>query len=172
MKCWVNIGKGWKGQFVSHLSNALYNLIWSIKFWHQLLMAFSFERCLLIGMETKEHLIPFFKGTLWAMLIYLLLHAILSHSQIFLKWAENASWLWRILSTACTLEVPSKFEAIEGGCWPYRTSYGVILVASYKWYYAIIWQEETVVPTKATFLMQNISNRFWHFLTTYIYPYI
>ena len=54
-------------------------------------MASSFKIFVFIRLETKEHLVSFFKLILKVMLVYLLLHVILNHCKFSLSVASMAS---------------------------------------------------------------------------------
>jgi hypothetical protein len=58
----MDFGSNQKGQFVSHITNTLDDLVGSIKIRCQFVMSLSFERGFLIRLEPEKHLITFLKN--------------------------------------------------------------------------------------------------------------
>jgi hypothetical protein len=52
----MDFGSSRKGQFVSHITNMLDDLVGSIKLRCQFFMSLSFERCFLVRLEPEKHL--------------------------------------------------------------------------------------------------------------------
>jgi hypothetical protein len=90
------------------------------------------EGILLVRLQAKKHLIPFFKLTFRATLICLLLHAICAMTKFSLRVQRIASRTVSVWSTAWTFETPGKYERTEGGFCPYTASKGVMHVV--VWY--------------------------------------
>jgi hypothetical protein len=83
-------GGSWKCQFVGKWTNTFDNLIKAIKFGFQLVVALVFEGGFLVRLESKKHLITFFKKPLGTLLVSLLLHMILGHVEVILQSHEGS----------------------------------------------------------------------------------
>jgi hypothetical protein len=68
----------------------LENSIRTIKFGHQFLTMVSLEGIFLVRLQSKKHLILFYKLTFIATLICLLLHVIMGDDQILFEGKENS----------------------------------------------------------------------------------
>jgi hypothetical protein len=67
----------------------LENRIRTIKFGHQFLTMVILEGIFLVRLQSKKHLIPFYKLMFRVPLICLLVHAILGHEQILFEGMKN-----------------------------------------------------------------------------------